>query len=51
MIEETDPEKQDGVRLEKHMEPGHSWSLEVILKSKQDESLASAFEKHHYASV
>ena len=46
MVEETDPDEQDGVRLEKHMEPGHSWSLEVLLKSKQ-KSLTSAFEKHH----
>lgn len=40
VVEETDPEEQDGVRLEKHMEPGHSWSLEVILKSKQEETVS-----------
>ncbi|KAB0367123.1 hypothetical protein FD755_020447 [Muntiacus reevesi] len=28
VVKETDPEKQDGVRLEKHIEPGDSWSLE-----------------------
>ncbi|KAB0365577.1 hypothetical protein FD754_009733 [Muntiacus muntjak] len=28
VVKETDPEEQDGVRLEKHIEPGDSWSLE-----------------------
>lgn len=40
MVKETDPEEQDGVRLEKHIEPGHSWSLEVILKSNQEETVS-----------
>lgn len=40
MVKETDPEEQDGVRLEKPIEPGHSCSLEVILKSNQEETVS-----------